>query len=831
MAGKPHHKQTRPQPSKRKRELREEDLVKLEKAVAEYDPKEAAPTTFADLPLSEATAAGLRDAHFQTLTEIQARAIPLALKGHDILGAAKTGSGKTLAFLVPLLEKLHRARWTEYDGLGALVIVPTRELADQVFNVLRTVGRRHVFSAGTVFGGKSLKAEADAIARMNILVCTPGRMLQHLDQTAGLSVDNLQMLVLDEADRTLDMGFQADVDALIQHLPKDRQTLLFSATQTKRVSDLARLSLTDPEYISVHEAAASATPETLEERYVLTPISEKLDMLYAFIKANLKSKMLVFLSSGKQVRFVYESFRRLQPGVQLLELRGRKKLDGRLKVTAQFSAAKYCCLFATDVVARGVDFPYVDWVVQVDCPEDADTYIHRVGRTARYNSRGRAILFLDPCEEAGMLKRFEQKKIHIRRVNIKESKKRMVRHELQNMCFQDPYLKYLGQAAFITYARSLHMQKDKEVFRWDEYDLEGFAASLGLPGTPLLRFREGQDVKKLKNAPRAQLSSGSEVESEEESSQPMRRKKKGEVRTKVDRMFERTNQDVLSSHYAKRIADDEPTAAKDDGSGDDANGGDFLTVKRVHDFGGDGAEAEDKDGKEDGNDRNDSKSADSTTAPTAAKVITSLGSQPLIVDSRRREKMLKSKKKLLKFRDRPTKLVFDEVTGESRAIYELRGEEDFLRDGAPEDQIRGFVEAEATRVREADVADKAAAKQRRKELRAKRKAKLRAEREGVEGGGYSARLAPAMDEDYDNDGEDPLALLRSLPVAGAGGSDDGDGGRRSETDDGDDGGDDRRRRKRQRTDKSRGGRHGMQVNKAPETLEDLEALAAGLLQD
>lgn len=210
-----------------------------------------------------------------------------------MLGAARTGSGKTIAFLVPVLEKLYRARWTEFDGLGALIISPTRELAIQIFGVLRKIGQKHVFSAGLVIGGKSLDEEAVRLGRMNILVGTPGRILQHLDQTADFNVDNLQILVLDEADRIMDLGFSAAVDALVGHLPKTRQTLLFSATQSKRVSDLARLSLQDPDYVSVHEAADSSTPSNLQQSYVVTSLPEKLDTLWAFIRSNLKKKMIV----------------------------------------------------------------------------------------------------------------------------------------------------------------------------------------------------------------------------------------------------------------------------------------------------------------------------------------------------------------------------------------------------------------------------------------------------------------------------------------------------------------------------------------------------------
>ncbi|PHH89476.1 hypothetical protein CDD83_5996 [Cordyceps sp. RAO-2017] len=550
----PSRRQPRPQkPGKtdarqQKRKREQEDLQKLEAAVADLNPASTEMTTFADLPLSQPTASGLKASHFQTLTDVQQRAIPLGLQGRDVLGAAKTGSGKTLAFLVPVLERLYRARWTEYDGLGALIISPTRELAVQIFEVLRKIGRYHALSAGLVIGGKSLREEAERLSRMNILVCTPGRMLQHLDQTAGLDADNLQMLVLDEADRIMDMGFQAAVDALVEHLPRTRQTLLFSATQSKKVSDLARLSLRDPEYVSVHEAATTATPANLQQHYITTPLPEKLDTLYGFIKSNLKSKIIVFLSSGKQVRFVYESFRHLQPGIPLLHLHGRQKQVARLEITSRFTAAKTSCLFATDVVARGIDFPAVDWVIQADCPEDVDTYIHRVGRTARYQSNGHAVLFLDPSEEDGMVAKLGQKRIPVQKVHVKEKKKRSIKDHLQNMCFQNPDLKYLGQKAFISYARAIHLQRDKDVFKLGKLDLDGFAASMGLPGTPHIKFQKGEDVKKVKNAPRGGgMSSGSEsdMDLDGDKAGTKRKRDKNEVRTKYDKMFERQNQDVL----------------------------------------------------------------------------------------------------------------------------------------------------------------------------------------------------------------------------------------------------------------------------------------------
>ncbi|KAH8803124.1 P-loop containing nucleoside triphosphate hydrolase protein [Xylogone sp. PMI_703] len=780
----------KPNPRSLKRKRDEDDHEKIAQALDELDLK-ADHKNFSDLPLSQTTASGLEASHFKVLTDIQSKALPLALKGHDILGAAKTGSGKTLAFLVPVLEKLYRQKWTELDGLGALIISPTRELAIQIFEVLRKIGRYHTFSAGLVIGGRSLQEERDRLGKMNILVCTPGRMLQHMDQTAAFDVDNLQILVLDEADRIMDMGFQSSVDAIIEHLPKERQTLLFSATQTKRVSDLARLSLQDPEYVSVHEQASTATPSTLQQHYIITPLPEKLNILFSFIRANVKSKIIVFVSSGKQVRFIYESFRHLQPGIPLLHLHGRQKQTARLDITSKFSASKSSCIFATDVVARGLDFPAVDWVIQLDCPEDADTYIHRVGRTARYGRSGRAVLFLDPSEEQGMLKRLEQKKVPIEKINVRQNKKQSIQNQLQNMCFQDPELKYLGQKAFVSYTRSIFVQADKEIFKINEVDLEGFAASMGLPGTPKIKFQKGDDAKKLKNAPRtALLSSDEDSEGEKPS------KKKEEVRTKYDRMFERRNQDVLSAHYSKLIKDDDLVESDSQGDADEDN--DFLSVKRVVPVSRDSSPDE----------------HDIAVSGPTAKVIPGIAKEPIVIDSKRKEKLLKSKKKLLKLKDKGTKMVFDDE-GVAHPVYELEDEEDFRKRGEAAEQRAKFVEEESARIREADLEDKKLAKEKKREKREKRKAREAAERAGI--------VEDALALRNTGDDEDPLTLLASLPISGEDNGEDEDRVTESRPKKWfeDDSEEEARSSKRRR--------HVIETADEPETLEDLEALAAGLL--
>jgi ATP-dependent RNA helicase DDX10/DBP4 len=734
---------THPKTLKRKRD--EDNVDELNKQVADLELQPATPPVlFAQLPLSQATQLGLSKSHFKTLTAIQSRAIPAALKSTDILGAAKTGSGKTLAFLIPVLENLYRKRWTEYDGLGALILSPSRELAIQIFEVLRKVGRNHTSSAGLVIGGKPLQEERERLGRMNILVATPGRMLQHMDQTAEFEIGNLQMLVLDEADRIMDMGFQGTVDAIVEHLPKARQTLLFSATQTKKVSDLARLSLRDPEFVSAHEGADSATPSTLQQNYVLTPLPEKLDTLWSFIRANLKKKILVFLSSGKQVRFLYEALRHLQPGLPLLHLLGRQKQTARLDITRRFSSSKNACLLATDVAARGLDFPAVDWVVQVDCPEDADTYIHRVGRTARYEHKGRAVLFLDPSEEAGMLRALEKKKVAIEKINVRQKKmQNTIKNQLQNMCFKDPELKYLGQKCFVSYVRSVYVQRDKDIFKIKELDLESYASSLGLPGTPNVKFVKGEDAKTRKNAPRQLMEDSSESDNDEDV-EP-KDKAKPVIRTKYDRMFERRNQDVLADHYKKLIDDKEDTEASKyhHANADADEDNDFLIIKRRFLAGDQALDQKPSSSYASSESDSDNTSSHVQQQPknlnttitdsfpsTTTKVVTlssNPSDKPLVVDSKRRAKLLTTKKALLKHMGRGSHLHFDDDGHNPHEAEYYEREEEFRKKGAPEQQRESFLREERERTGRVDQLDKEVARGKRREKKEKRK---RREREG-----------------------------------------------------------------------------------------------------
>ncbi|XP_069747393.1 probable ATP-dependent RNA helicase DDX10 [Narcine bancroftii] len=557
---------------------------------------------FSDFPLSERTIKGLMEAEYRLPTEIQKQTIGPALQGKDVLGAAKTGSGKTLAFLIPVLECLFRLQWTSIDGMGALIISPTRELALQTFEVLRKVGKNHDFSAGLIMGGKKLEGESLRIYQTNIVICTPGRLLQHMDETTYFHVSDLQMLVLDEADRILDMGFSETMNAIIENLPKKRQTLLFSATQTKSVKDLARLSLKDPEYVWVHEKARFSTPGTLEQNYVVCELHQKVNMLYSFMKSHLKKKTIVFFSTCKQVQYLFHVFCRLRPGLPILALHGKQHQLKRVEVYNDFCSKKAAVLFATDIAARGLDFPAVNWVLQLDCPEDANTYIHRAGRTARYKEDGEALLVLLPTEEKAMVKQLEEKKVPINKIKINPAKLTNIQAKLEAFLAQDLDLKERAQRCFVSYVRSVYLMGNKDVFNAFTISLNEYALSLGLAVPPRIRFLQraqkeremssvAHDVGSVVNNTAAESSQeGADGELEDfkaqfwehiSSQQGAERKTKDSISAKesvrhVDESSSDKNDPSDEEDENKQIATD---------GFDDAEDQEFLTVKRRNVFG------------------------------------------------------------------------------------------------------------------------------------------------------------------------------------------------------------------------------------------------------
>lgn len=566
-------KRQRAQTQRPQWQVERDDIQRLVSRYADINSKEA--VKFSDFPISKKTLLGLQAAQYRQPTEIQRQTIGFALQGKDVLGAAKTGSGKTLAFLIPVLECLYRQQWTSMDGLGALIISPTRELAYQTFEVLRKVGKNHEFSAGLIIGGKELKSEAEKIHRTNIVICTPGRLLQHMDETAAFHASDLHMLVLDEADRILDMGFADTLNAIVENLPTTRQTLLFSATQTKSVKDLARLSLKDPEYVWVHEKAKFSTPATLEQSYVLCELHQKVNMLYSFIRSHLQKKTIVFFACCKEVQYLFRTFCRLRPGIPVLALHGKQQQMKRVEVYNDFLRKQNAVLFATDIAARGLDFPAVNWVLQFDCPEDADTYIHRVGRTARYKEGGEALLLLLPSEEKGMVAQLQEKKVPINKIQVNPDKLQSVQQKLEAFLAQEKEQKERAQRCFVSYLRSVYLMKNKDVFDVFKLQIHEYAVSLGLALAPRVRFL---------NKAQAQRAEKEEERREEEQSE-----EEEELRSFRSQLRGETSHQESESSESEDSADDEEEedqsktlllSEDDDDDDDDLKDLDLLTVKR-----------------------------------------------------------------------------------------------------------------------------------------------------------------------------------------------------------------------------------------------------------
>jgi len=242
---------------------------------------------------------------FDKATEIQARSVPHILNGRDVLGQAKTGSGKTMAYMIPAVEMLRRAHFTPKNGTGVLIIAPTRELAMHNYKWARDLLQYHNKTHGVVIGGAKRSSEANQLKKgVNLLVATPGRLLDHLENTKGFVFHNIQMLIIDEADAILKIGFEEEMNKIIKLLPaKARTTCLFSATMTKKVEDLCRLSLKNPVLVEVARNSENSTNDTLEQGYVVVDPADKFKLLFTFLRKNLKKKVMVFMSSCNAVKF------------------------------------------------------------------------------------------------------------------------------------------------------------------------------------------------------------------------------------------------------------------------------------------------------------------------------------------------------------------------------------------------------------------------------------------------------------------------------------------------------------------------------------------------
>ncbi|KAL4778940.1 ATP-dependent RNA helicase has1 [Aspergillus varians] len=469
------------------------------------------PQKFTELGLSEKTLQGIKDMGFETMTEIQQRTIPPLLAGRDVLGAAKTGSGKTLAFLIPAIEMLSALRFKPRNGTGVLVVSPTRELALQIFGVARELLAAHSQTYGIVIGGANRRAEAEKLTKgVNLLIATPGRLLDHLQNTPGFVFKNLKTLVIDEADRILEVGFEDEMRQIIKILPaEDRQTMLFSATQTTKVEDLARISLrAGPLYINVDHRKEHSTVEGLEQGYVICEADRRFLLLFSFLKRNLKKKIIVFFSSCNCVKYHAELLNYID--LPVLDLHGKQKQQKRTNTFFEFCNAKQGVLICTDVAARGLDIPAVDWIIQFDPPDDTRDYIHRVGRTARgADGKGRSLMFLQPSE-VGFLKYLKEARVPVVEFEFPAKKIVNVQSQLEKLIGQNYYLNKSAKEGYRSYLQAYASHSLRSVFDVHKLDLVKVAKGFGFQAPPRIDIQLGSSLSRDKKQPQGRRAYGSQ---------------------------------------------------------------------------------------------------------------------------------------------------------------------------------------------------------------------------------------------------------------------------------------------------------------------------------
>ncbi|HEX6924044.1 MAG TPA: DEAD/DEAH box helicase [Longimicrobiaceae bacterium] len=345
--------------------------------------------TFEELGLAPELVRAVKELGYELPTPIQAMAIPEALAGKDVLGRAQTGTGKTAAFMLPIIHRLRGG-----DGLRALVLCPTRELAIQVAESARDYAKYCEMWVGCIYGGTPVQKDVrDLRAGFDILVATPGRLIDHLER-GNVDLSELEVLVLDEADRMLDMGFRPQINEILRHVPKKRQTLFFSATLPNDVKSLAYDSLHNP--VSVEAAPHRTTAEGVEQFVYPVDGRKKTQLLLELLKRPGMDSVIVFTRTKVGADRVIAQLERAN--VSAVVMHGDRGMKERVKALDDFREGRARVLVATDVAQRGLDVEGISHVINYDVPQDPDSYVHRVGRTARAGQTGEAITFMSPAE-------------------------------------------------------------------------------------------------------------------------------------------------------------------------------------------------------------------------------------------------------------------------------------------------------------------------------------------------------------------------------------------------------------------------------------------------
>ena len=351
---------------------------------------------FSQYPIADEIKQALQQLDYRRPTDIQYKAIPPVLRGEDVLAIAQTGTGKTAAFAIPIVHTLQtRKQKKRPDGVKCLVMVPTRELALQITEAFKQVAQFTRVKTYGVFGGVDQDPQIAQLQKgIDVLVATPGRMFDLVSQ-GHLRLNRVEVLILDEADHMLDLGFIKDIRALIHHLPSQRQTLFFSATIDERIKKLAYSLVTNP--IRIQVSPKNPVAKNITHSVVRVAMDDKRFFLERVVRENLNSKILVFVRTQVRAERVQRAMERVDIAAQTIH--GGKEQDERLRVLDDFKRGSTTLLIATDVSARGIDIPNVDMIVNYDLPTPPENYVHRVGRTGRGRHKGKAVAFCSDEEQ------------------------------------------------------------------------------------------------------------------------------------------------------------------------------------------------------------------------------------------------------------------------------------------------------------------------------------------------------------------------------------------------------------------------------------------------
>jgi ATP-dependent RNA helicase RhlE len=376
---------------------------------------EPTPARFSTLPLDVKLLRAVADQGYETMTPIQAKAIPIVLAGRDVMGAAQTGTGKTAAFSLPLLQRMlqheNASMSPARHPVRALVLAPTRELADQVANNVKAYAKHTQLRSTVVFGGIDMKPQtAELKAGVEVLIATPGRLLDHIE-AKNCVLNQVEYVVLDEADRMLDIGFLPDLQRILSYLPKQRQTLLFSATFSPEIRRLSQSYLQDPVLVEV--ARPNATATNVEQRFYSVADDDKRRAVQQLLRTRALTQALVFVNSKLGAARLARSFER--DGLKTAALHGDKSQDERLKALDAFKRGEVDLLVATDVAARGLDIADLPAVFNFDVPFNAEDYVHRIGRTGRAGASGLAVTLVarDDTRLVSDIEKLIKKKIEL----------------------------------------------------------------------------------------------------------------------------------------------------------------------------------------------------------------------------------------------------------------------------------------------------------------------------------------------------------------------------------------------------------------------------------